>query len=109
MQEILLQANIWDILISRFNTYGQSVNITAKYECQISCGAGGSMIIGSNTDPRVGLLQDILMNNHYIAILHDSGSPQDAATKNYVANNTNNREGLVPIQNGNTNNRSGHI
>ena len=67
------------------------------------------MLIGSNTDPRVSLLRDIVMNSHYIANLHDPNSPQDATTKNYVDSNISNKEGLVPILNGNTNNRSEHI
>ena len=43
------------------------------------------------------------MNSHYIANLHDPNSPY------YVDSNISNKVGLVPILNGNTNNRSGHI
>ena len=53
------------------------------------------MLIENNTDPRVSLLQDIVMNNHYIANLHDPNSPQDAATKNYVDSNISNKEVLL--------------
>ena len=62
-------------------TYGQPINILGKYGCQINYGAGSSMLIGSNTLCRVSILQGIVMNNHYLANLHDPNSPQDAATK----------------------------
>ena len=42
-------------------TYAQLINILGKNGCQINCGAGSSMLIGSNTDPRVSLLQDIVL------------------------------------------------
>ena len=48
---------------------------------------GGSMIarFGTGpTDPRINFYEDLLMNGKYIANVHDPGSAQDVATKNYV-------------------------
>ena len=38
----------------------------------------------SSSDNRSSFYTDVLMNQNYIANLHDPNSPQDAATKNYV-------------------------
>ena len=54
--------NMGDIYNQIQYTYGQSINILGKYGCQINCGAGSSMLIGSTADPRVSLLQDIVMH-----------------------------------------------
>ncbi|EDO33835.1 predicted protein [Nematostella vectensis] len=51
------------------------------------CRSAGNDVIRfglSNVDNRVGVFQDIMMNQHYIADLHDPNSAQDAATKIYV-------------------------
>ena len=51
------------------------------------CRSAGNDVIRfgkSSTDNRTDVYQDIMMNQKYIADLHDPNSPQDAATKIYV-------------------------
>jgi hypothetical protein len=51
------------------------------------CRRGGNDVIRfgkASTDSRIDVYQDIVMNQHYIADLHDPGSAKDAANKIYV-------------------------
>lgn len=64
----------------------------------------------SNTDARINVYQDIMMNQKYIANLHDPQSQQDAATKNYVDNRLiRNTSQMIPYLISNNANKNGIV
>ena len=72
----------------RYN-FGHPLKIAALYGTKFTCPVGDICRMGAVNDARTHFYQDIVLNNRFVAGLHDPYSAQDASTKKYTDTNDN--------------------
>ena len=88
--------------------FGHPLKISATYGTKFICPAGETCRMGTASDPRLRMLQNIIMNEHAITGLKDPDGQLDATNKRYVDNRRiKNSVGYVPNLITNDRNKTG--
>jgi hypothetical protein len=66
------------------HNFGHPLKISATYGTKFICPAGETCRMGTASDPRLRMLQNIIMNEHAITGLKDPDGQLDATNKRYV-------------------------
>ena len=90
------------------HNYGHPLKISTTYGTKFICPAGETCRIGTANDPRLRMLQNIVMNENAITGLKDPDCQLDAANKRYVdLRRVKNSAGYVPNLITNNRNKAG--